>query len=273
MAEAQASRRHMVLTGILARAARSGHLKAAEGALAEIEDVNTPVHRYTALGWAAVYGHTNIARRILGHKSADLNLRSGPNEAWTPLMLAVCEGHGEVVDLLLSRPETDPNLAESHGESPLYCAALKNHARIVQALCDDPRVDVNQHTRLDGSTALCVAAELNFIDIVTILMEHPSLDPNAGKYDGWTPLHCASQRGHEGIVEALLTHSKIRVNTVTGTDHSTALLVAVAGGHVSVVRRLLAAPRGLKAVNQPNMMTATPILQAAANGYRVHRHC
>ena len=59
-------------------------------------------------------------------------------------MLAVCEGHIDFVNLLLSHPETDPNLAESHGESPVYCAALKNREHIMRTLCADSRVDVNQ---------------------------------------------------------------------------------------------------------------------------------
>ena len=138
------SRRHVVLAGVLAGAAKSGHVVAAEGALEELSDVNTPVRGYTALGWAAVYGHTNVASRILAHKTADINLRSGPDAAWTPLMLAVCEGHIDFVILLLSHPETDPNLAESHGESPVYCAALKNREHIMRTLCADSRVDVNQ---------------------------------------------------------------------------------------------------------------------------------
>ena len=261
------SRRHVVLADTLASAAKLGHVVAAEGALAELPDVNTPVRGYTALGWAAVYGHANVAYRILAHKTADVNLRSGPDDAWTPLMLAVCEGHGDVVDLLLSYPETDPNLTESHGEFPLYCAALKNHLGILQALCNDSRVDVNQRTGLDGSTALCVASELGRIEMVKVLMAHPSLDPNAGKHDGWTPLHIASGRGHEAIVDALLAHSDIRVNTPGGRDCSIALLVAVAGGHLGVVRRLLATTHGVNGVNHSNMMSATPILQAVVNGH------
>ena len=210
------SRRHAVLAGVLAGAAESGNMAAAERALAELSDVNTLVRGYTALGWAAVYGHTNVACRILAHRTADVNLRSGPHDAWTPLMLGVCEGHDSIVSLLLLHPETDPNLAESHGESPVYCAALKNHARIMRMLCTDTRVDVNRRTRLDGSTALCVAAELGLVEIVNILMTHPCLNPNAGKFDGWTPLHIASERGHESIVDALLAHSEIRVNTPGG---------------------------------------------------------
>ena len=103
--------------------------------------------------------------------------------------------------------------------------------------------------------------------MVKVLMAHPSLDPNAGKHDGWTPLHIASGRGHEAIVDALLAHSDIRVNTPGGRDCSIALLVAVAGGHLGVVRRLLATTHGVNGVNHSNMMSATPILQAVVNGH------
>ena len=143
MADARASHRQVLLAGVLAGAAESGHVAAAEDALVELQDVNIPVRGYTALGWAAVYSHVNVAQRILVHTTADVNLRSGPDDAWTPLMLAVCEGHSHIVDLLLSCPETDPNLPESHGESPVYCAAGKNHVGILRALCADARVDVN----------------------------------------------------------------------------------------------------------------------------------
>ena len=99
------SRRHVVLADTLASAAKLGHVVAAEGALAELPDVNTPVRGYTALGWAAVYGHANVAYRILAHKTADVNLRSGPDDAWFHSCL-LCVRVTDVVDLL-SYPETD----------------------------------------------------------------------------------------------------------------------------------------------------------------------
>ena len=59
------SRRHVVLADTLASAAKLGHVVAAEGALAELLDVNTPVRGYTALGWAAVYGHKQVQLKLL----------------------------------------------------------------------------------------------------------------------------------------------------------------------------------------------------------------
>ena len=128
------SRRHVVLADTLASAAKLGHVVAAEGALAELPDVNTPVRGYTALGWAAVYGHANVAYRILAHKTADVNLRSGPDDAWTPLMLAVCEGHGDVVDLLVVPGDRPESYGVPWRISALLCSFEKSFRDFTSAL-------------------------------------------------------------------------------------------------------------------------------------------
>ena len=71
----------------------------------------------------------------------------------------------------------------------------------------------------DGSTAPA-ASELGHIEMVKVLMAHPRLDPNAGKHDGWTPLHIASERGHEAIVDPLATAIS---ESICGRDCSIAL--------------------------------------------------
>ena len=71
---------------------------------------------------------------------------------------------------------------------------------------------------------------------------------------GYTPLHLASQRGHDAAIEALLKGgANPNLPTVTG---ATPLMLAAASGHVAAVKQLLAHKADVNAKENANDQTA-----------------
>jgi ankyrin repeat protein len=81
----------------------------------------------------------------------------------------------------------------------LFDAVQGGHLHIVRLLVEaGARKDaVAEH---DGSTPLCLAAELNRLDIVQFLLERGA-DKDHATHDGLTPLHFAAKNGHFRMVK------------------------------------------------------------------------
>ena len=59
-------------------------------------------------------------------------------------------------------------------------------------------------------TPLYIACKKNYIEIVDILIKHPNIDVNTS-FDGMTPLYIANSKGYTEIVDILIKHSNIIV--------------------------------------------------------------
>lgn len=84
----------------------------------------------------------------------------------------------------------------------------------------------------------------NFDDVQQLL-ETKKLDPAKKDSKGWSPLHYASQYGHEEIV-SLLLEKDYNPEIRTHGDRSTSLHLACANGHAIVARHLLEQHVGAK---------------------------
>ncbi|TYJ39950.1 hypothetical protein E1A91_A04G104900v1 [Gossypium mustelinum] len=97
---------------------------------------------------------------------------------------------------------------------------------------------VNEVNEL-GETALFIAAEKGYIDIVKELLPYTTKEviklKNRFELD---PLHIAANRGHEAIVQVLLDHDPSLSKTV-GQANATPLVSAATKGHTGVVHALL----------------------------------
>ena len=89
------------------------------------------------------------------------------------------------------------------------------------------------------------------------------LDPNSKDGDGWSPLMWAAMSGREEVVELLLGHSDINLEA-RSQGGTTALFVAAAHGHPSVVQQLLAGGADPEA---RNVRGVTALLLAAEEGH------
>jgi len=148
---------------------------------------------------------------------------------WTPLHRAAQFGHGDIVDLLISKGsnvEARTNL----GMTPLYVAIIGQKSDVVKQLIDKG-ADVFA-PRKDGETMLHNAAALGQKDIVEILISN-GLEVDVTKRYGITPLHLASVFGRKSTVEALLSNgAEIDRKNDNG---STALHLAAAAGETQIV--------------------------------------
>ncbi|XP_049793658.1 poly [ADP-ribose] polymerase tankyrase-1-like [Schistocerca nitens] len=121
----------------------------AAGANVRVRDENWS--GWTALHWAAQWGHVEAVRRLV-QGGAELDARD--NCQSTPMHLAAFSGHATVVKMLAAS-SADPNARNQWGATPLHCAAYCGYADVAAALLE---VGANRVAReIMGWTALDLA--------------------------------------------------------------------------------------------------------------------
>ena len=180
--------------------------------------------------------------QILSHRVVDLNT---VNQLKTPLGVAACNGHKDIV-LLLVNNGAELNRTGKLGKSPLYHAANMGHVEIVRVLiglgAESPLVEA----LLGGKTS-----------IVQVLLEGGD-NPNAIDFDGCTPLRYAVFRKDVDFIKLLLRRgAKPRME---GKFGNTPLHYAKS---VDVVKLLLNEGAEL---NKTNICGQTSLFRAARAG-------
>ncbi|KAF0700108.1 Aste57867_9339 [Aphanomyces stellatus] len=186
--------------------------------------------QWSALGAACRYGHPDVVEVLLSKQDIDVNVKFGcretplmhcSNAAVTQLLLkhpnihdnnlqdyhtaltsAAWNGRADVVDVLLRQPTIQVNLTNEANETALYVAIQQGHTDSVRLLLAKDGIDVNQTTR--GLTYLILAVELGRQEIVSLLLDVPSIELNALDDYGFTALGRAIQKENYGIVNLLL---------------------------------------------------------------------
>jgi ankyrin repeat protein len=154
--------------GELANAAKAGDFAAVKSLLDRGAPVDEPHENFTALMWAAVYNHTDIALALLD-KGARINeVCDGNGPA---LVFAAMNGHVDSVRLLLDRG-ADIEEKNSTKNTALILAAAYDRATVVRLLLD--RGAALDPTDISGDTAFDVATKKGFA--TTALMLHEEAD-------------------------------------------------------------------------------------------------
>ncbi|MDX2226224.1 MAG: ankyrin repeat domain-containing protein [Verrucomicrobiae bacterium] len=124
-----------------------------------------------------------------------------------PFVAAAETGDKAVVNLFVTA-KMDLNVRDSKGWSPLAIAVLNGHTNIVNRLLEagaDP--DILQDSGRQGfrMSVLTIAAQKDSLESARLLLEKGA---KTGPYDAtkWTPLHEAAQDGHVGMIQLLLKH-------------------------------------------------------------------
>ncbi|KAJ5267732.1 hypothetical protein N7478_010540 [Penicillium angulare] len=156
----------------------------------------------TSLHHLARRNDTTVLGWFLSRPSLDPNLCGGSQ---SPLCLAIQQGNTAVVRLLLTHKKTQINALEIPNDSPLLLATQEGHRDMVELLVrQGDRLQINQWNSPDKETALCVAIRHGRLDILDILLGHPGI--NIDTINGWgeTALLLAVKREDTAMVSRLL---------------------------------------------------------------------
>ncbi|CAL5381630.1 unnamed protein product [Camellia sinensis] len=211
-------------------------------------DGETPLHI------AVREGHLDIVKALVGHAkrldheevesgggAAMEMLRATNKDNDTVLHMAVRNPDDVVVVEWLAKEDPEfthpPNNAK---ETPLYLAAERQHNDMVSMIlknCTSPTYGGPK-----GQTALHAATTDRLeIESTKLLLEwKPDLIKETDEY-GWTPLHYAARFGNQNGVKLMLEKDKSVAYITTDKEgyEKTALHIAAAHGHVSVIEEIL----------------------------------
>ncbi|KAK2805360.1 hypothetical protein FQN51_000186 [Onygenales sp. PD_10] len=157
----------------------------------------------TALSWAAVRDHEEVAKLLLA--DARVAVETLLNREETPLSLAARWGSEKVAALLLERRDVDFNTRDNIGVSALAWAVRAGHGRVVEMLLRKPGIDFNTRDNV-GVSALAWAARGGHGRVVEMLLKMPGIDTAVCDKDGHSAVWWARENGHEEIVDMLVAH-------------------------------------------------------------------
>lgn len=249
------------------------------GASLEIQDTEFRFPLYIA----AYQGHLAIVELFLGHpewkeKIPDLMASANSKLGETALHAAAYAGHAPIVKCLLDRG-AQLNTIDAKNSSPLHLAALKGRVETVAMMLEHPVWKPMISELIDypnerlKSTALRAAASRGHVEVAKLLLDRgASLD--VVDANGRTPLYYACFKGHEAVVESILSHPSIShrikevVNYVNGqgNEQITALYIACQQGHDSVAQLLVRWGACLERHIQLSLAIEFPLYAAACRG-------
>ncbi|KAH6616786.1 ankyrin repeat-containing domain protein [Boeremia exigua] len=154
---------------------------------------------HSLLWYAARGGWTAMAELLLD--ANDVNMRDKHHN--TPLLLAVLNGHFDIVTLLLSTNRVDVNAKGLINCTPLMLAVKKGRTDMITLLLAARGVDLNTTNRF-GCSLLQEAAGSGDLDVVKLLLGTPQINIHAKDSDGSSALHYAARYCHIPVVKLLV---------------------------------------------------------------------
>lgn len=223
----------------LLEAVRDGDFAAVESLLCEGADVNAvDAGGWTALMWATVKGHAEIARALLNW-DADVDARN--DKGWTALRFAVSLNDTELALPLVERG-ADVNNADHSGVTPLMQAAGEKSVESVKLLLAhgaDP--NLRNHA---GETALARAARHGYAEVVECLLDAGAVGEEARGADDDADLFS------EGELQRLMEKLDGLVPRPEPAEESTEVLELAQApaplAHADTLERLAAALEALR---------------------------
>uniref|UniRef100_A0A8C7HF14 Ankyrin 2 n=1 Tax=Oncorhynchus kisutch TaxID=8019 RepID=A0A8C7HF14_ONCKI len=188
----------------------------------------------TALHIASLAGQADVVKMLV-KQGAEINSQSQVRDTvdgFTPLAIALQQGHNQVVSVLLE------NDTKGKVRLPaLHIAARKDDTKSAALLLqNDHNADVQSKVRPSGFTPLHIAAHYGNVNVSTLLLNRGAAVDFTAR-NGITPLHVASKRGNTNMVRLLLDRgSQIDAKT---RDGLTPLHCAARSGHDPAVELLL----------------------------------
>ena len=243
-------------------AAEKGHAEALASLLEAKATIDGAAEGETCFHLASQYGHLECIEALLaaGFTDAAHLDRTSSTLGGTALQLAALRTPQQV--------EVARRLLEAKASCDVHSAAALGELSALEGVAAE-RLDTRESR---GCTPLFFAARAGQLSAVELLIGSgvtvDALDDRKS-----TPLHGASDEGHAAVVEALLAAAGAPSGDGThgvghqNEDGETALQLASKRGHVGIVRSLVAATSGARAVNKCDRHGACALLLAAAGGH------
>ena len=131
---------------------------------------------------------------------ANANPNLSMHNGLTPMIVASCHGHSDIVRILLDA-NVDPNHQTDQCPSPIMHACFNRKPDIVRLLLTRG-ADPNLQHPASGSTALMNASFSGCFESVELLLMSGA-DPSMLSLKGLSALHLAASCGHEDIVHLI----------------------------------------------------------------------
>ncbi|KAF5972384.1 hypothetical protein FBULB1_8763 [Fusarium bulbicola] len=242
--EIEAKRTPNTVESLVAAAKTNNAFKAVE-LLDENVDIDGKHGGWTALGYAAYYGHLDTVRVLL-LRGADMDIRMDVGFGVLPgdgsaINWAACGGYLDVVKILLDKGAKANICAKrpvflGTGGTPVTVAAGNGHLEVVRYLlengCDDDSAN-----GIPGWDAFIIACERGRLSIVKYFVEERDISVERSGSNGVTPLITAAQSQQTAIMEYLVKRGA-PIDAIDN-DGSTALLHAVTKKRVGAVEWLV----------------------------------
>lgn len=192
---------------------------------------------------------------------ADINAKDTTNSGVTALYLASQNGHTDVVRLLLEKGadvdvkritnvatalEGNNGTGPTDSVSTLHLLKLLDDIKVgntkaIEYLIEKGE-DVNIKNPTDGVTALWIASQNGYSEIVRLLLEKGA-KVNIKTNDGTTALMIAAKNDHTNVIKLLVekgadVNVKSAALDVKTTNGSTAIMPAAQNGHTEIVKLL-----------------------------------
>ncbi|AZO58433.1 MAG: ankyrin repeat domain-containing protein [Mesorhizobium sp.] len=133
--------------------------------------------------------------------------------------------------------DTGLEAAEARNWSRLLVAAESGDAEASRAELA-AGADINQ-TDEDGWSSLHLAAHNGRTAVLETLIGHPAVDVNSRNKWKSTPLSLAAARGHLACIQSLLKHPQIDIDARADYYGRTPLIEAARNGHLDIVKLLV----------------------------------
>ena len=218
----------------LYHAVRDGHIDISKFLLSNGADasIKTDIGR-TVYHNAAYNGNIKILEMLVTH--SDKYVNEVDNKNFTPLYVAVQQGHEDVVKLLLLN-KSDVSVKTEIGRTVYHSAAYCGNLHILQIIISHNNTHVNDVDKRNV-TPLYLAVQQRQTKVVQYLLENKadvSIKTNIGR----SVYHKAACDGNLEIMNILLNHTCQFINDSDDSD-KTPLLIASQCDHLKVVRLLL----------------------------------
>ncbi|KAM3691765.1 hypothetical protein ACB098_08G036900 [Castanea mollissima] len=169
----------------------------------------------------------------------------------------------------LPRKKMTKQLTGKRDDTPLHTAAREGNltavTEIFSATGEAELKELLEKQNQAGETALYVAAEYGYVDLVREMIKYYDLaDAGIKARNGFDAFHIAAKQGDLEILKVLMeVHPELSM-TVDGSN-TTALHTAATQGHIEIVNFLLEAGSSLATIARSNQKTA--LHSAARNGH------